>query len=83
MRGCGRDRGDGVTLVEGFVLRQHVCAEIPQVRGALSQGDDLVRGLRQVCACDDRMNAVHGFGGASVYRDDSSVGVRAADELGV
>ena len=81
VRARGGNGGDGVALVQGLVVGEHVVAEVAEVCRALSERDDLVGHFRQVRAGDDGEHAVHGLGLTRVYRQDSCVGVGTANEL--
>ena len=79
-------RGNGgycMALVERLVGGEHVVAKVAQVRGTLSERDDLVGHFRQVSTGDDGVYAVHGLGFTGVNREDFGVSVGTANELSV
>ena len=79
--GGGRDRGDGMALIERLLAGHDVARDVAQVDLHLAGGDDQVGLLGEVLRRHHGFYARQLLGGRDVDRLDQGVGVRAAQHL--
>ena len=83
MDAVGSHRGNGVAVVEHFVLGQNVGAQVHQIGHVLAHLLHFVFGWGQVFAGDNRCDAGERFSFAGVNAQNTGVGVGAAQNLAI
>ena len=76
-------RCDRVTAIERLLGREDVVAHLHDIDGTFAQFFHLVFGGREILVGEYSEHAGMRFGGTRVDRDDSCVGVRAAQDASV
>ena len=77
------NRGDGVALIERFLMRHNVFGHQPDIALGFGQVNDLILDDRKILSGQHRQHAGQGFGAAGVDRPDAGMSIRAAQHLAV